>query len=91
MIDKIRCEKRIGNDIHKELIAMFKEIQNGWEIPLHISEDEYNSVRENKSHYSDAYVGLVGFNATFGLNILVVTQEDLRQIKLHQETFLMKH
>ncbi len=66
MIDKIRCENRIGNDIHKELIAMFKEIQNGWEIPLHISEDEYNSVRENKSHYSDAYVGLVGFNATFG-------------------------
>lgn len=66
MIDKIQCKKRIGNDIHKELIAMFKEIQNGWEFPLHISEDEYNAVKENKSAYSDAYVGLVGFNATFG-------------------------
>ena len=49
MIDKIRCEKRIGNDIHNELIAMFKEIQNGWQIPLHISEDEYNAVRDNKT------------------------------------------
>ena len=52
MIDKIRCEKRIGNDIHNELIAMFKEIQNGWQIPLHISEDEYNAVRDNKTLFS---------------------------------------
>ena len=42
MIDKIKCENRIGNDIHKELIAMWNEIQKGWEIPLHISEEEYN-------------------------------------------------
>ena len=49
MIDKIRCEKRIGNDVHNELIAMFKEIQNGWKIPMHISEDEYSAVRDNKS------------------------------------------
>lgn len=66
MIDKIKCNKRVGNDIHKELIAMFREIQNGWQIPLHISEEEYNSVRDNKSEYPDYYVGLVGFNATFG-------------------------
>lgn len=66
MIDKIRCEKRIGNDVHNELIAMFKEIQNGWKIPMHISEDEYSAVRDNKSLYPSHYVGLVGFNATFG-------------------------
>lgn len=66
MIDKIKCENRIGNDIHKELIAMFKEIQSGWQIPLHISEDEYNKVKDNKSEFPDYYVGLVGFNATFG-------------------------
>lgn len=66
MIDKIRCEKRIGNDVHNELIAMFREIQNGWQIPLHISEDEYNAVRDNKTLYPSYYVGLVGFNATFG-------------------------
>ncbi len=66
MIDKIKCENRIGNDIHKELIAMFREIQNGWEIPLHISEEEYNKVRNNKESYPDYYIGLIGFNATFG-------------------------
>lgn len=66
MIDKIKCENRIGNDIHKELIAMWNEIQNGWKIPLHISEEEYNRVRKNKKDYPDYYVGLIGFNATFG-------------------------
>ena len=66
MIDKIRCDKCIGNDIHKELIAMWQEIQNGWEFPMHISEEEYVKVRDNKNDYPDYYVGLVGFNATFG-------------------------
>lgn len=66
MIDKIRCEKRIGNDIHKELIALFKQLQTGWKPPLHISEEEYNAVRLCKENYPDYYVGLVGFNATFG-------------------------
>ena len=66
MIDKIQCETRIGNDIHKELIALFQEIQKGWQPPLHITEEEYNNVRDNKSDYPDYYVALVGFCATFG-------------------------
>jgi DNA adenine methylase len=66
MIDKIKCEKRVGNDIHKELIALFNQVKTGWQPPLHITEDEYNSVRDNKENYPDYYVGLVGFNATFG-------------------------
>lgn len=66
MIDKIRCEKRIGNDAHKELIAMWKALQNGWNPPSHITEEEYISVRDNKGKYPDYYVGYVGFHATFG-------------------------
>lgn len=66
MIDKIKCDRRIGNDIHKELIALFKHLQTGWNPPLHISEHEYNSVRLHKEDYPDWYVGLVGFNSTFG-------------------------
>lgn len=40
MIDKIKCKNRIGNDINKELIAMWKELQNGW-IPCdeHLPEE----------------------------------------------------
>lgn len=66
MIDKIHCETRIGNDIHPQLIAMFKELQCGWQPPSHISEEEYNNVRDNKEMYPDYYVGYVGFNSTFG-------------------------
>ena len=57
MMDKIHCKVRVGNDIHKELIAL---------PPSTISEDEYNSVRLNKENYPDYYVGLVGFCSTFG-------------------------
>ena len=66
MIDKIRCENRIGNDIHPQLIAMFKALQGGWIPPRHVSEEEYNNVRMNKDKYPDYYVGYVGFNTTFG-------------------------
>ena len=66
MIDKIKCETRIGNDIHKELIAMWNKLQNGWIPPSHITEEEYISVRDNKERYPDYYVGYVGFHATFG-------------------------
>ena len=66
LIDKIHCKERIGNDIHPQLIAMFNELQKGWQPPSHISEEEYNKVRENKELYPDYYVGFVGFNSTFG-------------------------
>lgn len=66
MMDKIHCKVRVGNDIHKELIALLKKLQEGWIPPSTISEDEYNSVRLNKENYPDYYVGLVGFCSTFG-------------------------
>ena len=66
MIDKIKCENRIGNDIHKELIAMWNELQKGWIPTSHITEEEYISVRDNKEKYPDYYVGYVGYHATFG-------------------------
>ena len=66
LIDKICCKKRIGNDVHKELIALFNAVQNGYQPQLHISENEYNAVRDNKENYPEHYVALVGFCATFG-------------------------
>ena len=66
MIDKIKCENRIGCDIHKELIAMWNELQKGWIPPSHITEEEYINVRDNKEKYPDYYVGYVGYHATFG-------------------------
>jgi site-specific DNA-adenine methylase len=68
LIDKIKCETRIGNDVHKELIEMWKTLisMDVQSIPLHISEEEYIKVRDNKSSLPLGYVGFVGFHATFG-------------------------
>ena len=67
MIDKIKHHNKIGCDIHKQLIALLKYVQNlDNELPKTISEEEYNNVRKNKDEYEDWYVGLVGFCATFG-------------------------
>lgn len=66
LIDKIQCKNRIGNDIHKELIAMWKALQEGKQPPEHISEELYNDVKNNRDKYEDWLVGYVGFHASFG-------------------------
>lgn len=66
MMDKIQAKKRIGIDVHKELIAMWQQLQKGWVPPSHIDESEYVSVRDNKDNFPDYYVGYVGFHSTFG-------------------------
>lgn len=67
IIDKIKCNKRIGCDIHTELIELLKYIQNPLhDIPDRILEEEYKTVQKNKKDYPQWYVGLVGFCASFG-------------------------
>ena len=67
VIDKIQCNKRIGIDIHKQLIELLKYARDYSDLLLlHISEEEYNNVKNNKDNYEDWYLGLVGFCATFG-------------------------
>lgn len=66
MIDKIKCNTRIANDIHRELIHMWNALRGGWQPPKHITEEEYNHVRKNKEMYPEYYVGYVGFHSTFG-------------------------
>ena len=67
MIDKIKCRKRIGCDIHKQLIELLKYAQeHETELPERILENEYKEVKQNKENYTDWYLGLVGFCASFG-------------------------
>lgn len=69
MIDKIKCKRKIGCDIHRQLIALLKHIQiRVDDLPERIMEEEYFAVRGNKDHYPDWYVGLAGFCASFGSN-----------------------
>ena len=66
MIDKIKCSCKIGNDVHKYLIALLNHVSETTDdLPDTITEDEYNAVKANPSNYPDWYVGLVGF-CTFG-------------------------
>lgn len=67
MIDKIKHHNKIGSDVHKELIALHKYNKNNSSlIPITISEDEYNIVKNNKDQYEAWYIGLVGFCGSFG-------------------------
>lgn len=65
MIDKI-TGKRIGNDLNHYLIAMWKALQNGWEMPDFISEAEYKDLQNNKDNRPPELVAFVGFNTSFG-------------------------
>lgn len=66
IIDKIKCDNKIGYDIHLQLIELLKHVsKNINDIPMEITEEEYNKVKNNKEQYEDWYVGLVGFCSTF--------------------------
>lgn len=48
MIDKIKHANRIGTDIHKYLIAVLSELSKGWIPPDTISEELYNTIKNDK-------------------------------------------
>lgn len=55
---------RIANDKHRYLIEMWKELQNGYNLPDEISEEEYKYIKENKDE-DVALTGFVGFGCSF--------------------------
>lgn len=65
MIDKIEHPYKLGADNNKYLIALLEAVQNGQELPEHITKDEYIAVKTNKNNYPDWYVGFVGFVCSF--------------------------
>lgn len=66
MIDKIKHHNKIGSDLHKELIELFKKLQLEPAVfPESILFDTYDKVRNNKDEYESWYVGLVGFCASY--------------------------
>ena len=55
----------ILNDNHKYLIALYKGLQNGYQLPDDISEEEYQYVRNHKEE-DEILAGFVGFGSSFG-------------------------
>ena len=58
--DKIIC-----NDKHPYLIALYRGLQNGFEPPDIVSEEQYRYVREHKDE-NPPLTGFVGFACSFG-------------------------
>lgn len=58
-------ENVICNDLHPYLIAMYQALQNGYDLPEDISEEQYRYIREHKDE-DKALAGFVGFECSFG-------------------------
>lgn len=66
IIDKVKCNIKIGSDIHEGLIELLNHVRDFPEdIPEDISEEEYNYVKNHKDEFPLWYVAMIGFNATF--------------------------
>lgn len=71
VIDKIRCQERIGSDINPYLIALLKRVQEGKPLLNEVSKDTYNLVKDawkdgtDKDKYEQWYVGNIGFLASY--------------------------
>lgn len=65
VIDKV-SGKRLANDIHYELIEMWKALVNGWKPPLNISEEVYCQMKSSKTGYPIELLAYVGFNSFGG-------------------------
>ena len=66
IIDRIDHPIRIGQDINKYLITMWKELQNGWIPPDTVSEEEYIAVKTFPDTYPQYLVGFVGIACSYG-------------------------
>lgn len=68
IIDKVNG-LRIGSDINKYLIAMWKQLQSGWVPQLEITFEDYcevlKSYRDGSEIFPDYYTGYIGFAGSY--------------------------
>lgn len=71
MIDKIKCNNKIGLDIHKYLIALLEQASSDCSVfPTTITKEQYTEIKtalssDDKWFFPEWYVGLVGFCASY--------------------------
>jgi len=63
-IESLMKEPKICSDKHRYLIAMYKELQNGWMPPKQLSKEEYEYIKNHKDEKS-YLTGFVGFGCSF--------------------------
>lgn len=65
VIDKIKCETKIGYDSNEYLIALLKHVRDGGELPEEITRDTYAAIRSAPGAYEKWLVGAAGFLASY--------------------------
>lgn len=65
MIEHINCKNKIASDNNEYLIAMWNDLQSGWQPPETMSREMYNDIKDNKDEYAKALVAIAGFCATY--------------------------
>lgn len=69
MIDKVNAKYRIASDKNEYLIALFRHLQAGGELPESVTREEYNAVREDYNagggKFPQWYIRAVGFLASY--------------------------
>lgn len=67
VIDKIRCDIKIGADANKYLIALLDRVKNKEPLLESVSRELYSEVRDKyrSGCYDDWYVGNIGFIASY--------------------------
>lgn len=63
MIASVNAPIRIANDFHEPLISMWKEIANGWMVPVSVTREFYEECR--RGEHPPHVVGYVGFNCSY--------------------------
>ena len=69
IIDSIKCDVKVGNDISTPLISLWQHLQetNGLDLPDDVTREHYNDVKQNQDtgKYPIWYVGAIGFLSSF--------------------------
>lgn len=70
LIDKIKCENKIGCDINKQLISLLTYVRDNPTIPIAPKEctfEHFKDVRDSQGtdKYSDEYTALISFCASY--------------------------
>ena len=61
IISAIKAPNRIANDLHKELIALHKAVQQGWVPPSVVTEEDYKQAKQAEDHLK----AFIGFGCSF--------------------------
>jgi DNA adenine methylase len=64
MIEVVKADRKIANDIHFELIEMYKALQKGWQPPEIVTPEDYINIKNSTDN--PALKGYVGFAMSFG-------------------------